>query len=680
MDAYGSGNRSRRLNCMVSTLNSTWKMKFLRDSVWLVALLLGVYGHPMAQSKEIAHFHTNLRDAGNAPRLDTAYVDTLDRLAHAYYGNNADSAFFYGHKALEYAGRTGDRRGESISWRMLGNTYEMVGDYLNMLTAYQHSMDIAEKIGDPTLIAKVDINMALFLKQEGEYGQAQKLMEKVAAAYKQSGDSVESAYVASHLADLALRQGRYDEALSYAQQAYEVASARRDDQAAATYNNDIGRILAARGDYNGALEHHLQSLAYYNEVGDRLEATATKSQLAQAYLLKKDYRQALRYARASMTEALALHRKPELQGSARVLADIYTAKGDYRQALSYFKLYNDYSDSLFNDQSRIQLLTRTAQYDYARQAGALREAQAVKNAGYERALRKAQLQVAITVAVIALLILLALFLLRGRVVNRRMNRLLQEKNAKIEEQKETLEQQAVQLLLNNQQKDKLFSLVAHDLRGPLNSLKGVLDFLKEKKISEQEMGGMMSEFRRYVDASSELVGNLLFWAGSQLNGAVVNAVLLPVDELVEETLGVYRQQAREKGVGLTTDLPDGLVGYADKDMMQVVIRNLVSNAIKFSGAGDRVTVSAERKGGEIEICVTDTGMGMTTDALERIRRKESFTSYGTAREKGTGLGILLCHEFAEANRGRFFVESEWGKGSRCYFTIPAAPNSSSIRV
>ena len=668
------------MNCMVSTLNSTWKMTSLRNTAWLVALLLGVYGHLLAQSKEIAQFHTILRDPGRATRPDTAYVDTLNRLAHAYYGNNADSAFFYGHKALEYAGRTGDRRGESVSWRMLGNTYEMMGDYLNMLTAYQHSLDIAEGIGDGTLIAKVNINMALFLKQEGEYGQAQKLMETVAALYKKSGDSLESAYVASHLADLALRQGRYDEALRYAQQAYSVARVVRDDQAAATYNNDIGKILAARGDYTGALDRHLQSLAYYNEVRDRLEATATKSLLAQVYLLKKDYVQALRYARESMAEASALHRKPELQGSARVLADIYTAKGDYRQALHYFKLYKDYSDSLFNDQSRIQLLTRTAQYDYSQQASALREAQAVKNAGYERALRKAQLQIAVTVAVIVMLCLLAFILLRSRRVNRRMTRLLQEKNGQIEEQKETLEQQAVQLLLSNQQKDKLFSLVAHDLRGPLNSLKGVLDFLKEKKISEQEVNGMMSEFRRYVDASSELVSNLLFWASSQLNGAVVHAVLLPVDELVEETLAVYRSPAREKGVAVRTALPDGLVGYADKDMMQVVIRNLVSNAVKFCDTGDQVTVSAMRKGGEIEICVADTGTGMTTHALDRIRRKESFTNYGTAKEKGTGLGILLCHEFAEANRGRFYVESEWGKGSRCYFTIPAAPSSSSMRL
>jgi len=655
-------------------------MRSIRLTTWLVALLLGSYGRTPAQTKAIAHLHTILRDPAVDARPDTAYVDTLNRLAHAYYGNKADSAFFYGRHAREYANRTGYKRGESEAWRMLGNTYEMIGDYVDMLSAYQHSLEIAEQIGNTQLIAKVNVNMALFAKQEGEYEQAQRLMEEVAALDRRNGDSVHSAYVASHLADLALRQHHYDRALQYAEQASRLARETRDEQAAADYNNDVGRILAAKGDYSGALAHHLQSLAFFQEAGDWLEVTATKNLLAQAYLLLKDYASALRYARESLNEASAQHRKLELEGSARVLADIYTAKGDYREALRYFRLYKDYSDSLLNDESRRQILTRAAQYDYARQASALREAQAVRNAGYERALRLAQLRFAITIFIIALLCLVAFLLLRGRMVVRRMNRLLQEKNKKIEEQKEILEQQAVQLLLSNQQKDRLFSVVAHDLGGPLNSLKGLLELVKENKIPEQEMRGMMSEFRRYVHASSELVGNLLSWAGGQMSGAAAKPALLSVDELVARTFTLYQQQAREKGVTLTRDLPDSLVGYADKDMMQVVIRNLVSNAIKFCRPGDQVLVSGMRKAGEIEICVADTGIGMTQEALDRIRRKESFTNFGTAKEKGTGLGILLCHEFAEANRGRFYVESEWGKGSRCYFTIPAAPSSSSMSV
>ena len=204
--------------------------------------------------------------------------------------------------------------------------------------------------------------------------------------------------------------------------------------------------------------------------------------------------------------------------SARVLARIYEAKGDYKNALGYFEIYKHYSDSLFNDQSHRELLSRAAQYDYEEQASKLRYEHALKDAGYERALRKDAVQIAITVCIIAVLILVAFILLRSRFVNKRMNRLLREKNEKIGEQKETLELQAVQLLLNNQQKDKLFSVIAHDLRVPLNSLKTVLEFLREKRLSEQEISGMMHELKRHVDSSSELVGNLLVWASSQLHG------------------------------------------------------------------------------------------------------------------------------------------------------------------
>lgn len=348
--------------------------------------------------------------------------------------------------------------------------------------------------------------------------------------------------------------------------------------------------------------------------------------------------------------------------------------------MRYYQLYKEYSDSLFNDQSSKQIVARAAQYDYERQEARLREAQAEKDAGYERALRRDDLKISITAFAIVLLSLLALIGWRARAVNRRTNRLLREKNEKIEEQKEILEQQAVQLLLSNQQKDKLFSIIAHDLRGPLNSLKGLMDFRTEKKLTEQEINQMMRELRRHVDSSSEMVGNLLYWASSQLNGMKVTTVLLEMGALVGEILPLYGPQAIEKKILLSNHVGPSLIGYGDKDMIEAIIRNLVSNAIKFCHPGGMVTVGGCKRGGEIEISVTDTGTGMDEDSLDRIRRKESFSSYGTASEKGTGLGILLCHEFAEANGGRFYAESEWGKGSRCYFTIPAAPSSSSISV
>jgi len=635
-----------------------------------------------AQAGAISRLRTQLRTSGDDSNFtsDTAYVDTLNRLAHAFYGINADSAFFYARNAINFAEKTGYGRGESEGFRMLGNTYEMQGDYARMLDSYYRSLKVADSIGDNRLIAKANSNIALFYKQEGEYEEAQKIMEKVSESFKKSGDSAESSLVLADLSDLAYRRRQYSLALRLGEQALEAAGRMKDEPAVATYNNAIGKILAAQGDYPGALSHYQRSLAFYRESDEKLGLTSTTNLLAQVYLSQKDYPQALRYAGLSLGLSRQLHRKQEIHEAAKVLADIYEAKGDDRRALAYYKLYKDYSDSLFNDQSRKQVVAMAARYDFEKKESNLREDAAKKEALYQRRLRKDSQQISITVGVIVFLSLLAFILLRSRMVNRRNNQVLREKNEKIEEQKEALEHQAVQLLLNNQQKDKLFSIVAHDLRGPLNSLKGLLDFLKEKQLSEQEISGMLAELSRNVDSSSELVGNLLFWASSQLDGIVVKPVVMPLGPLVHDTLALFAHQAKEKKVELREAMDSAPEAYADKDMVQVVIRNLVSNAIKFCRPGDCVTIYSNRVGDEIEIRVADNGIGMKEDALERIRRRESFTSYGTAKEKGTGLGMLLCQEFTAANNGRFRVESEWGKGTCCYFTIPVAPSSSSISV
>ncbi len=648
-------------------------MKFIHRIAFGGVFLLAVSGHAGAQSAEIARLRSSLGDPLQHRNFvpDTAYVDILDRLAANFYSIDVDSAFYYSRAALDYARRTTYLKGESESWRLLGNAYELVGDFGSMLSSYHQSADIAEKLGNLDLAAKATSNIALFDMQEGEYDQARQLMEQVMAICLRTGDSALAEMVTSHLSELAYRRRQYDQALQYARRALRTAHAFHDESDIASFTDDEGKAIAAMGEVRKALELYRQSLAWYTRANDWLGTVTTQTLMAQAYLQVKDFRQALRYAQASLDGSRSLRRQRLIRESAKALADIYEAAGDDRNALRYFKLYKDYSDSLFNDQSHKRLLAVAAGYDFEKKESRLRAEQAEKDARYQQTLRKDAVKISITVLVIVILSLLAFILFRSRYVNRRVNHLLWEKNEKIEEQKQTLEQQAVQLLLNNRQKDILFSIIAHDLRGPLNSLKGLMDLLKEKRLSEEEINSIMNEFRRNVDQSAELVGNLLFWASSQLGGIVARPVALPLQPLVQEILGLFSHQARQKNVLLREELDPAVRVMADKDMLQVVIRNLVSNAIKFCRPGDTVTVSCFHCGPEVDICVADTGIGLQEDALDKIRRRESFTSYGTAKEKGTGLGMLLCREFAEANRGRFRIESEWGKGCRCYCSLPA---------
>ena len=234
-----------------------------------------------------------------------------------------------------------------------------------------------------------------------------------------------------------------------------------------------------------------------------------------------------------------------------------------------------------------------------------------------------------------------------------------------------MENLALKFLLNNQQKDMLFGIIAHDLRSPLHSLKEILHLIKERSFTTAEMNTIILELRQDVDHSSELVNNLLYWASSQMDGLVVKPVELPLRQLADDTLNLFRKMAAEKNIQLKNEIAPSLAGHADKNMIEVVIRNLLSNAVKFCRPGDTISLEAEMSADAIVICVADTGIGIEKPVLDKIIQKKSITSFGTARERGTGLGLLLCREFAEKNNGRFWIESQPGKGSRFYFTISA---------
>jgi len=651
---------------------------------WLGFIMLFIPRETVAQSLEIARLRglvlNELEKKDRTP--DTATVNNLNLLAHAFYGINADSALFYSKKALQYSESTHYVRGQSESWRLTGNAYQLTGDYTNMLSCYYQALTIAERISDPTLIGKANMNIAIFYVEVGKYDEAMAMLQKAASLYRGTGDSLQLAYVLSNISDTWYRQQEYAKALEYDQEALQIAKELKNDYSIAFLNNDVGKMLAGKGRYQDALTHHLQSMSYYRQMGDKLGKTETTTDLAGDYLGLKDYGKALEYARQGLDLAMAIKGKKQIKEAGKALTDIYEAKGNYRDALRYFKLYKDYSDSLFNEETRKKTFELGARYEYERKETLLKEESAKKDALQQHIARNHLLQIWIALLVILSLTVAAIVLFRSRKSNRRTYQLLQAKNQEIHRQKEEMEHQAVQLLLNNQQKDKLFSIIAHDLRGPLNSLKGLMDLLKEKALSESEINAMMAELRRNVDYSSELVSNLLFWASSQLNGIVVTPVNLSLQQLANDTLALFVRQAAEKNILLKNEIPSGLIACSDKDMTQVIMRNLLSNAIKFCRPGDTIAIRGRLEDSFIEICVADTGIGIKQEVLDKIRRSESITTYGTAKEKGTGLGMLLCREFTEENKGRFWIESEWGKGSRFYFTIPvpAAASSSSINV
>lgn len=225
----------------------------------------------------------------------------------------------------------------------------------------------------------------------------------------------------------------------------------------------------------------------------------------------------------------------------------------------------------------------------------------------------------------------------------------------------------------NAAKDKFFSIIAHDLKSPFNAILGFSDLLvlhtKAKEYNEVEQYAEM--IQQSALRATELLGNLLEWSLFQTGRMSFKPGPIDIGTAIRETLTLLKDSSRQKNIGLAVDLPSALVVTADKNMISVVLRNLISNAVKFTYPGGQIVVSAIRTKTELVIKVKDSGVGIREGDLDKIFRiDENFSTPGTSNEKGTGLGLVLCREFVEKHQGRIWVTSEPGNGSEFCFTIP----------
>jgi len=235
---------------------------------------------------------------------------------------------------------------------------------------------------------------------------------------------------------------------------------------------------------------------------------------------------------------------------------------------------------------------------------------------------------------------------------------------------EKLQTQTEELAALNKLKDKLFSIIAHDLQGPIGSLKELLSMTETGEVSENEIKMVIPHISKYVNNIFELMENLLQWSRSQISGEKVIREAIDMKQIVNNKVVFFEKKATDKGIKLVNNIDDKTLVYADKNMIEFITRNLVANAIKFCDDGDIISINAQVEDDITTISVTDTGKGIEEKNLSKLFGLENFTTRGTKMEKGTGLGLLLCKEFIEKNKGRIWVESELGKGSKFSFTLP----------
>lgn len=233
-----------------------------------------------------------------------------------------------------------------------------------------------------------------------------------------------------------------------------------------------------------------------------------------------------------------------------------------------------------------------------------------------------------------------------------------------------LRQQTVELMELNHVKTKLFSILSHDLRTSVYSIKNIFDSLEKGLITANDLAGLAPQANQEITNSIDLMNNLLNWARNQFQENKVMPQTIDLIKIINGTFKLLGAQADKKNIGLYNEIDVYAFAYADQDMMMTVFRNLVSNAIKFTPAGGSVTVRTEPDGDYIRVLVSDTGIGMKPEDRMRIFSNEYYTTPGTDKEMGTGLGLAICRDFITLNHGRLDVHSEVGKGTTFVITLP----------
>jgi signal transduction histidine kinase len=255
------------------------------------------------------------------------------------------------------------------------------------------------------------------------------------------------------------------------------------------------------------------------------------------------------------------------------------------------------------------------------------------------------------------------------------NDLLIEKQKLIIEQSELMKESNTQLSFLNATKDKFFSIIAHDLRNPFNGVIGFSELLLKgiDKLPHEKIVKYIEFIHAASKTGSSLLDNLLQWSRAQTGRISYEPIKISLVTIAEETIQLLDSDAKRKNISIEQQISHDVVIFADENMVKTIFRNLISNSIKFTNLKGNISLKSEIIGSYVEITISDNGVGIAQENLEKLFRADiNLSTRGTDKESGTGLGLLLCKEFVEKHNGKIWVESEVGIGSNFKFTLPLA--------
>ncbi len=419
---------------------------------------------------------------------------------------------------------------------------------------------------------------------------------------------------------------------------------------ALTYNR-LGSIALVNKNYKKSRKYYDSSYAMALKVDNKRILATAKQQLGLIAIKTKKFNEAQNLLATSRRELKKIKLNPLLLTNYKYSATLDSAQGNFAGAFEWQKKHQQLSDESIADETTLKIELAEARFKSEMEQLKLIDEQEKRELQSNDELFRYRIFTYVSIGITIIILIFFAFIIKSRKERKRYVKQLNE---------------------SNQVKNKLFSIISHDLKNEIHGLDGTLNLLKDDAISTEEFKEIVPLLANRTHQTSILLNNLLNWSKSQMKELNAKPTVFDIDEVISDKFTFFKPKAELKNIQLTNKLDPTLI-FADKDMVAIVAQNLIANAIKFCNLGDSITLLSTEKENHYEICFKDTGVGIAKENLDKLFAEDTYTTTGTQQETGTGLGLKICKELIELNNGEITVKSVLGEGSTFCVTLPKAP-------
>ncbi len=533
----------------------------------------------------------------------------------------------------------------------LARLFEEVGNY-------SKSIEFLEQASKQNEDTKNRVILSLILNETGRinvaYGKIDDAFENFEIALEIARElslPAREADALFHLGQVLTLKGKYNESLKNHKEALRIRRSLSDKVKEAQSLNEVGELYRLMKNDERSLANHVAALEIRQKIKNKADIAESYNNIGVLYFQQKIFKRAIANLDLALDAGREVQESNQIYKSYDYLSRCYKEQKDFKRAIEYRESCSAMQDLMQGEKNERELLEAQNQYLMEKKEIEIGKLE-VNQRNREKIIEEQEKQQKFLFALIALSIVVVILVLYLYAMKRKSNLALQE---------------------INDTKDKLFSIIGHDLKGPLNSFTAFSSLLinHADKLTKEEIKTLSVDLDKSLKNLMALLENLLEWSRSQTGNIDFKAEEFDLSTMLSENIELLKGQAANKKITLISEYKTGLLAKAHSNSINTVVRNLLSNAIKFTPEGGKITLNIE-EGKQWLVSVTDTGVGMsqaTIHSLFELGTKHS--TLGTAKEKGTGLGLILCKDFVEKNGGTIGVESVEGKGSKFYFTVSA---------